>query len=256
MHIEAKGQQSASLVGVVTDERAISPSALERSIGNPVIFSKTQAEPQKQVTALPQPLKRFHDLPHENSLPPPNESILKAAVSCPTVCEDGKHASNTQARTLPDTGILSILRDGSTSNVTPGEPDYEYSHINSKLNFVAGSGVTIDNNSQNESASNPQHLESLANNPPSNIAVCFNQQLAQPVVAPPAGVNTVISGLNTEELNSVSAARFCNWTRLNRQPTLKLAQDGLIKIRPGLLSSSPGNLQDFCKFGVYAPPLS
>lgn len=124
-----------SLAGVVTDERAVltdfSPSALERSISDPVI------EPQNQVAALPRPLERFHDLPHDINLSLSNESILRAAGSCPPICENGKHnldgefcikpatnlsASNTQVRTLPDAGTLSILRDSSISNVAPGEP--------------------------------------------------------------------------------------------------------------------------------------
>ncbi|KAL9124348.1 MAG: hypothetical protein Q9217_006315 [Psora testacea] len=45
-NIELKNQQSVSLAGDVADERDFSPSALERSISDPVIFSKTQAEPQ------------------------------------------------------------------------------------------------------------------------------------------------------------------------------------------------------------------
>jgi len=115
---------------------------------------------------------------------------------------------------------------------------------------MAGSSVTIHNSGHNESAINPQHPESLANNPRSDSAVCFNLRLAQPVVAPTAW------GLDTEKVDSVSAVRLCDWSRLNRQPMLKLAQDGLIKIQSSLLSGSPGSLLDFCKFGVCASPLS
>ena len=120
----------------MTDERAIlknlSHSALERSVSDPVIFSKKQAEPQNQVAAFSGPLEGFHDLPHGINLSLPNESILKDAGSRPPICEDGIHnfdgefrtkpatnlsASNTKATTLPDAGTLSII-----SNVTPGEP--------------------------------------------------------------------------------------------------------------------------------------
>ena len=43
---------------------------------------------------------------------------------------------------------------------------------------------------------------------------------------------------------------------LNLQPVLKLAQDGLIKIKSSSLSGSPANLQDFCKSGICGPLLS
>lgn len=120
----------------MTDERAtlknVSPSALERSVRDPVIFLKKQAEPQNQVAALSGPLEGFHDLPHDINLSLPNESILEDAGSRPPICEDGKRnfngefrtkpvtnlsASNNKARTLPDAGTSSII-----SNVTPGEP--------------------------------------------------------------------------------------------------------------------------------------
>ena len=81
----------------------------------------------------------------------------------------------------------------------------QYFHINSKLNLIAGSGGTIDNSGQIESAINAEHPESLANNSRSNSVVCFNQQLAQPVVATTAGTNTVVSGLDTEEVDSSPA---------------------------------------------------
>jgi len=128
-------------------------------------------------------------------------------------------------------------------------------HINSKLNLIAGSGGTIDNSGQIESAIDIEHPESLANNSRSNNAVCSNQQVAQPVVATTARANTVFSRLDTEEVDTVSAVRFCNSFRLNSQPMLKLAQDGLIKIQSSLLTGSPGSLQDFCKFGDRAPRL-
>ena len=84
-----------NLTGVVTDERAIltdfSLSAFERFISDPMIFSKMQAEPQKnQVAALPRPLERFHDLPHNINLSRPNESILEAVRSSSPICENGK----------------------------------------------------------------------------------------------------------------------------------------------------------------------
>lgn len=47
-----------------------------------------------------------------------------------------------------------------------------------------------------------------------------------------------------------------NSGHLNPQPMLKLAQDGLIKIKSSSLSGSLGNLQDFCKSGVCGPQLS
>lgn len=118
---------------------------------------------------------------------------------------------------------------------------------------MAGSIGTIDNSGQIESAINTEHPESLPNILQSNSALCFNQQLAQPVVATTAGANTVVSRFDTKEIDSVSAARFCNWIHLNRQPMLKLAQDGLIKVQSSLLTGSPGSLHDFCKFGDRAP---
>ncbi|KAL9628809.1 MAG: hypothetical protein Q9164_007138 [Protoblastenia rupestris] len=114
---------------------------------------------------------------------------------------------------------------------------------------MAGSGGTIESSGQNELAIHPQHPESPANNSRSNNAVCFNQQLAQPVIAPTAGV---VSGLDTEEVDSVSAVRLYNWTRFNLQPMLKLAQDGLIKIRSSLLSGSLRSLQDFYVHSICA----
>lgn len=81
----------------------------------------------------------------------------------------------------------------------------KYFHINSKLNLITGSGGAIDNSGQIESAINAEHPESLANNYRSNSVVCFNQQLAQPVVATTAGTNTVVSGLDTEEVDSSPA---------------------------------------------------
>ena len=131
----------------------------------------------------------------------------------------------------------------------------QYVHITSKLNFTAGSGGTVDNSGQLEPAINTEHPETLANNSRSNSAVCFNQQLAQSVVATTAGANAVDSGLDTEEVDIVSAVRFRGSIRLNRQPLLQLAQDGLIKIQSSLCPGSPGSLKDFCKFGDRAPPL-
>lgn len=81
----------------------------------------------------------------------------------------------------------------------------QYFHINSKLNLIAGSGGTIDYSGQIESAINAEHPESLANNSRSNSVVCFNQQLAQPVVATTAGTNNVVSRLDTEEVDSSPA---------------------------------------------------
>ncbi len=115
---------------------------------------------------------------------------------------------------------------------------------------MAGSGVTIDNSDQNESAINQQHPKSLANISRSDSAVRFNLRLAQ---SSTAEVNTVISDLDTEKVNSVLAVRLCNWSR---QPMLKLAQDGLIKIQSSFLSGSAESLQDFCKSGVCASLLS
>lgn len=77
--------------------------------------------------------------------------------------------------------------------------------MNSILNVIAGSGGTIENSGQIESAINAEHPESLANNSRSNSVVCFNQQLAQPVVATTAGANTVASGLDTEEVDGSPA---------------------------------------------------
>lgn len=106
MHIETKDQQSTSSAAVVTDERTVStdvsPSAPERAISDPVIFSKPQVGPQNQVAAFSGPLKGFLDLPHDINLSLPNENIS---------------ASNNKVRTLPDAGTLSII-----SNLTPGEP--------------------------------------------------------------------------------------------------------------------------------------
>jgi hypothetical protein len=114
----------------------------------------------------------------------------------------------------------------------------------------------MDNSGQTEPAINPQHSELLVNNLRSNNAVYFNQQVAQPVVAPMIALNPVVSGLRTLEANTISATRLCNWTHLNPQPVLRLAQDGLIKIRSSSLSGSPETLRDFCKFDVCASPLS
>ena len=116
-----------SLAGIMTVERAtltnFSPSALGRTMNNPLIFLKTQAEPQK---ASPRPLEWLHYQPHDINLSLPNESILKDAGPCAPICEDGKlnfdgesptkpatnpSASYTQAKTLPDAGILPILRN-------------------------------------------------------------------------------------------------------------------------------------------------
>ncbi|KAL9125161.1 MAG: hypothetical protein Q9217_005593 [Psora testacea] len=99
---------------------------------------------------------------------------------------------------------------------------------------------------------NPQNPELLANNPRSNNGVCSDQQLAQPVVAPTVALTTVVSGLYTEEADSISAVRLSDWTHLNPQPVLKLAQDGLIKIKSSFLSSSPGTLQDFYVHSICA----
>lgn len=110
-----------------------------------------------------------------------------------------------------------------------------------------------NNSGPNEPAINLQHPEVLANNPRPHGAVHFDQQLAKPVTNPVAGPNPVVSGLKKHsiEANSISAIRMCNWTHLLPQPALKLAQDGLIKIRSSLLSGNPGTLYDFCKFHVY-----
>ena len=135
MHIEAKDQLSASSAAVVTDECTVltdaSPFALERVIGDPVICSKPQVEPQNQVAASSGPLEGLHDLPHAINLSLLNESILKDAGSRSPICEDGKHnfdgefctnpavnlsESNTKMSTVPDAGMLFI-----TSNVTLGE---------------------------------------------------------------------------------------------------------------------------------------
>ena len=141
-NIETKDQQSVNLTGAVTDERSIltdfSPSVFERFISDPVILSKVQAKLQKnQVAALPRPLERFHDLPHNINLSRPNESILEAARSSSPICENGKHnldgefftkpainlsISNTQVGTLSDAETFFISRDSNINNVTPGEP--------------------------------------------------------------------------------------------------------------------------------------
>ncbi len=131
-----------------------------------------------------------------------------------------------------------------------------YPNTDSKLNSMAGGGEVKDNSGQDEPAFNPQHPEVIANNPRSNGAVCFNQHLIQPVVNPMVAPNTVVSGLEEHgvEADSISAMRMCNWTHLNPQPVLGLAQDGLIKIKSSSLSGSAGTLHDFCKFGVCVPP--
>ena len=50
--------------------------------------------------------------------------------------------------------------------------------------------------------------------------------------------------------------KLCNWTRLNSQPVLKLAQNSLIKIMSNSILGGPETLYDFYKFGVCALPLS
>lgn len=131
----------------------------------------------------------------------------------------------------------------------------QYFHINLRLNFTTESDDTVDNSGQIEPAINKKHLKFLANKSRSNSTVCFNQQLAQSVVAITAETNTVNSELDTEKVNIVSAVRFCDSIRLNRQSILKLVQDNLIKIQSSLLTSSSESLQDFCKFDDRASSL-
>ena len=100
---------------------------------------------------------------------------------------------------------------------------------------------------QIEPAIKTNHLESLANNTQSSSVVCFNQHPAQPKVACSAEVDTVNSGLETEHADN-SAVGFHKWDRSICQPTIKLAQDGLIKISSTTLGDSPRPLEDFCKF--------
>lgn len=135
MHIEAKNQERVSLTAFMTNECVISTDAssfaLKRFISDQVIFSRTQTESQSQVTTFFEPLKGFHDLPHDINLSLLNESILKNVESRSLICEDGKHnfddefcikpvvnlsESNTKMSTLSNAEILSI-----TSNVTLGE---------------------------------------------------------------------------------------------------------------------------------------
>lgn len=128
-----------------------------------------------------------------------------------------------------------------------------YPNTDFKLNSIAGGGEVRDNSGQDEQAFNPQRPEVLANNPRSNGAVCFKQHLAQPVVNPMVAPSTVVSGPEEHgvEADSISAMRMCKWTNLNPQPVLRLAQDGLIKIKSSSFSGSAGTLHDFCKFGVW-----
>jgi len=115
--------------------------------------------------------------------------------------------------------------------------------------------VVKDNSSPNEPAINLQHPKALTPNPRSYSAVPFDQRLAQPVMNSMVAPNLAISGLKEHSMegNSISAIRMCNWTHLNPQPTLRLAQDGLIKIKSSSLSGNPGTLYEFCKFHVCVP---
>lgn len=132
----------------------------------------------------------------------------------------------------------------------------EYSITNSKLNSMAEGAEVKDNNGQIESAVDPQHLGILASNPRSNGAVRFDQQLPQPIVFSVVAPNPVVSGPEEHSMkaNSISAIKMCNWTHINPQPALILAQGGLIKIKSSSLSGDPGTLYDFCKSHVCVSP--
>ena len=72
---------------------------------------------------------------------------------------------------------------------------------------------------QIEPAISPQHPKLHANTPRLNNAVCFSQQLFQPVGASMVALVSVVSGSHTLEQDSF-VQKLCNPTELSPRPVL------------------------------------
>lgn len=151
-------------------------------------------QPQNQVAAFSQPSLRSDDRLQDCNRSPANGAIFKDAGSL-IVCEN--RAYNFDGTDfMTDSTIKLVISSTQCST-------------DSKLGFTAGGGEIKDNSGRNRPAFDP-HPGVLASNPRSKDAVCFNQQLAQPVGNPMTTLNNAFSGPEEHTMAPNSMPRDCD----------------------------------------------